>query len=108
MNVFILTYVLFAAVTAIEARSQSKAMRISVRQQVSRYCVPNESVVPPTEILADVAVEQEIAKPEKRKKQYFYKKPTLQVPPGASTTDTTTSFPCSSERYRQGLEGNRE
>jgi hypothetical protein len=93
------------AVTAVEARSHSKAMRISVRQQVSRYCLPNESVVSPKEILADVAVEQEIAKPEKLKKQYFYKKPTLQIPPDASTTDTSSSYPCSSERYRQGLEG---
>jgi hypothetical protein len=82
-------------------------MRISMKWNVSRYCLPNESVVSPTEILADVAVEHEIARPEKLRKQYFYKKPALQTPIDALIKDTTTSYPCSSERYRQGLEGKR-
>lgn len=79
------------------------SMRISAKRQVSRNCLPNESGVSQTEVLADVVV----AKPEKVKKQYFYKKPALQTPTDTSTTQTTTSFPCISERYRQGLEGKR-
>lgn len=67
----------------------------------------NESGVSTTEILTDVAAEEQTAKLEKVKKQYFYKKPSLQTPHDASAKDTTISYPCISERYRQSLEGQK-
>ena len=95
------------AFTLVDAYSLSMATKLSVMRQVTRNRLTDESVDSSTEILADVAVEHQITKPGKNRKQPFYKKTELPTTPLPGTPDTTISYPCSSERYREGLEGKR-